>query len=278
MLGNFSFGDYFKQEAISYAWEISTQVFGLPPERVWVSVYEDDDEAFSIWRDSIGVPPDRIKRMGAADNFWASGPTGPCGPCSELYYDFHPNRGTDSSVTLEDDSRFIEFYNLVFMEMNRNAAGQLEPLAAKNIDTGMGLERMAQILQGVPNNYETDIIFPIVEAAAHLAKVDYHKSDDQTKTALKVIGDHIRAVAYLISDGVTPSNVGRGYIVRRLLRRVVMKGRLLGIREMFTPKVAQVAVSLSGPCDPQLALNAQRVYEGESIYYKGPYYLLLPPN
>jgi len=260
MLGNFSFGDYFKKEAISYAWELSTKVFGLPPERVWVSVYEEDDEALAIWRDVIGVPPERIKRMGAADNFWASGPTGPCGPCSELYYDFHPERGTQDT-SLEDDSRFIEFYNLVFMELNRNAAGALEPLAAKNIDTGMGLERMAQILQGVPNNYETDLIFPIVQQAATLAGVDYHSSDATTRTALKVIGDHTRAVTYLISDGVTPSNVGRGYVVRRLLRRVVMKGRLLGIKEIFTPKVAAVAVSLSGACDPQVAANAQRIYE-----------------
>jgi alanyl-tRNA synthetase len=154
----------------------------------------------------------------AADVF-----AGPCGPCSELYYDFHPERGTAPEVTLEDDTRFIEFYNLVFMELNRAPDGALTPLAAKNIDTGMGLERMAQILQGVSNNYETDLIIPIVNKAAELAGVDYATADATTKTALKVIGDHTRAVTYLISDGVTPSNIGRGYIVRRLLRRVVMK-------------------------------------------------------
>ncbi|KAG1668819.1 hypothetical protein FOA52_004913 [Chlamydomonas sp. UWO 241] len=261
MLGNFSFGDYFKRDACAYAWELSTRVYGLPAERMWVSVYEDDSEALALWRDVVGVPAERIKKMGAKDNFWASGPTGPCGPCSELYYDFHPERGIESA-DLDDDSRFIEFYNLVFMEMNRDADGSLTPLAAKNIDTGMGLERMAQILQRVPNNYETDLIFPIVARAAELAGVDYHTADKATKAALKVIGDHTRAVVYLISDGVTPSNVGRGYIVRRLLRRVVMKGRLLGIRGgLFTPQVAEVAVALSGQCDPGVASNAQRVYQ-----------------
>jgi len=197
--------------------------------------------------------------MGAEDNFWASGATGPCGPCSELYYDFHPERGLDGA-DLEDDSRFIEFYNMVFMELNRSADGSTEPLANKNIDTGMGLERMAQILQGVKNNYETDLIFPIVEAAAKKAGIEYASADEATKTSLKVIGDHIRAVVYLISDGVLPSNVGRGYVVRRLLRRVIMKGRLLGIREVFTPGVAEVVVSLSGPCDPAVAKNADNIY------------------
>ncbi|KAG2482127.1 hypothetical protein HYH03_018913 [Edaphochlamys debaryana] len=260
MLGNFSFGDYFKEQAIRWAWELSTGVFGLPPDRVWVSVYEEDGEAEAIWRDVVGVPPERIKRMGAADNFWSSGPTGPCGPCSELYYDFHPERGTEGA-SLEDDSRFIEFYNLVFMQLNRKPDGSLEPLAAKNIDTGLGLERMAQILQGVPNNYETDLIFPIVQRAASIAGVDYHTAPPQTQTALKVIGDHTRAVAYLLSDGVTPSNTGRGYVLRRLLRRVVMKGRLLGIREVFTPSVAEVAVALSPACDPGVGANAQRIYD-----------------
>ncbi|WIA43658.1 hypothetical protein OEZ86_010096 [Tetradesmus obliquus] len=284
MLGNFSFGDYFKKEAIMWAWELSTVVYGLPPdhldnaqiaimwawelstvvyglppERVWVSVYEEDEEALALWRDVVGVDPSRIRKMGAADNFWASGPTGPCGPCSELYYDFHPERGTGPEVTLEDDSRFIEFYNLVFMELNRDAAGTLTPLAAKNIDTGMGLERMAQILQGVPNNYETDLIFPIVAKAAELAGLDYAAAPPAAQTALKVIGDHVRAVVYLLSDGVLPSNVGRGYVLRRLLRRVIMKGRLLGIQGEFTPAVAQVAIALSGDCDPAVAGNAGRI-------------------
>ncbi|KAF6257363.1 tRNA synthetases class II (A)-domain-containing protein [Scenedesmus sp. NREL 46B-D3] len=259
MLGNFSFGDYFKKEAICWAWQLSTGVYGLPPERVWVSVYEGDEEALALWRDVVGVHPSRIRKMGAADNFWASGPTGPCGPCSELYYDFHPERGQGPEVSLEDDSRFIEFYNLVFMELNRDAGGALTPLAARNIDTGMGLERMAQILQGVPNNYETDLIFPIVARAAELAGVDYAAAAPAAQTALKVIGDHVRAVVYLLSDGVLPSNVGRGYVVRRLLRRVVMKGRLLGIQGQFTPAVAEVAIRLSAQCDPAVAANAARI-------------------
>ncbi|OIP70971.1 MAG: alanine--tRNA ligase [Oscillatoriales cyanobacterium CG2_30_40_61] len=244
MLGNFSFGDYFKQQAIAWGWEISTKVFELPPERLVVSVFEEDDEAFAIWRDEIGVAPQRIKRMGEADNFWKSGPTGPCGPCSEIYYDFHPERGEDN-IDLEDDTRFIEFYNLVFMQYNRDADGNLTPLQNKNIDTGMGLERMAQILQQVPNNYETDLIFPIIKTAAEIAQIDYHKSDDKTKVSLKVIGDHIRAVVHLIADGVTASNIGRGYIVRRLIRRVVRHGRLIGINQEFTTLVAETAIQLS---------------------------------
>ena len=158
MLGNFSFGDYFKEQAIEWAWELSTQVYKLPTDRIIVSVFKDDDEAFGIWRDKIGISPHRIQRMGEKDNFWKSGATGPCGPCSELYYDFHPELG-DKNIDLEDDSRFIEFYNLVFMQYNQDAEGNRTPLQNKNIDTGLGLERMAQILQQVPNNYETDLIF-----------------------------------------------------------------------------------------------------------------------
>ena len=251
MLGNFSFGDYFKQQAIAWGWEISTKVFELPPERLVVSVFEEDDEAFAIWRDEIGVSPQRIKRMGEADNFWKSGPTGPCGPCSEIYYDFHPERGEDN-IDLEDDSRFIEFYNLVFMQYNRDNDGILTPLQNKNIDTGMGLERMAQILQQVPNNYETDLIFPIIKTAAEIAQIDYQKSDEKTKVSLKVIGDHIRAVVHLIADGVNASNIGRGYIVRRLIRRVVRHGRLIGINQEFTTQVAETAIQLSEAVYPNV--------------------------
>lgn len=267
MLGNFSFGDYFKRQAIAWAWELATQEFKLPLERVWVSVFEDDDEAFAIWRDEVGVPVERIKRMGAEDNFWSSGATGPCGPCSEMYFDFHPERGTDDA-DLNDDSRFIEFYNLVFMQYNRTDDGQLEPLKNKNIDTGLGLERMAQILQQVPNNYETDLIYPIIARAAALANVDYQSADDRVKTYLKVIGDHTRAVVYLISDGVYPSNIGRGYIVRRLIRRVVRMGRLLGIRGdgqgnqegAFLPTVAEVAVAMSKDVDPNVEQQKIKIY------------------
>jgi alanyl-tRNA synthetase len=251
MLGNFSFGDYFKEQAIAWGWELSTQVFRLPPERLVVSVFEEDDEAFGIWRDKIGVNEKRIKRMGANENFWVSGPTGPCGPCSEIHYDFHPELGEDN-INLEDDSRFIEFYNLVFMQYNRDASENLTPLQNKNIDTGMGLERMAQILQNKPNNYETDLIFPIIETAAKVAKIDYHNSDEDTKVSLKVIGDHIRSVVHMIADEIRASNVGRGYVLRRLIRRVVRHGRLIGICEEFINQVAERAISLSESVYPNL--------------------------
>lgn len=244
MLGNFSFGDYFKEQAIAWAWELSTEVFGLPEDRLIVSVFREDDDAFAIWRDQIGVPAHRILRMDEADNFWVSGPTGPCGPCSEIYYDFHPELG-DKHIDLEDDSRFIEFYNLVFMQYNRDAQGNLSPLQNQNIDTGLGLERMAQILQRVPNNYETDLIFPIIKTAADIAGLSYSKSDEKTKVSLKVIGDHVRAIVHMIADGITASNVGRGYILRRLIRRVVRHGRLLGIQGAFINQVAETAIQLS---------------------------------
>ncbi|MBD2691511.1 alanine--tRNA ligase [Anabaena catenula] len=251
MLGNFSFGDYFKAQAIAWGWELSTQVFGISPQNLVVSVFEEDDEAFAIWRDNIGVTEKRIKRMGADDNFWVSGPTGPCGPCSEIYYDFHPELG-DDHIDLEDDSRFIEFYNLVFMQYNRDAAGNLTPLQNQNIDTGMGLERMAQILQKKPNNYETDLIFPIIETAAKIAKIDYHQSDENTKISLKVIGDHVRSVVHMIADEIRASNVGRGYVLRRLIRRVVRHGRLIGISGEFINQVAETAISLSESVYPNL--------------------------
>ncbi|BAZ41395.1 alanyl-tRNA synthetase [Calothrix sp. NIES-4101] len=249
MLGNFSFGDYFKEQAIAWGWEISTQVFGLPKERLVVSVFEEDDEAFAIWRDQIGVTEKRIQRMGKKDNFWESGPTGPCGPCSEIYYDFHPELG-DDNIDLEDDTRFIEFYNLVFMQYNKDAAGNLTPLTNKNIDTGMGLERMAQILQQVPNNYETDLIFPIIKTAADIAGIEYTKADEKTKISLKVIGDHIRSVVHMIADEIRASNTGRGYILRRLIRRVVRHGRLIGISGEFTTQVAETAIQLSESAYP----------------------------
>ncbi|MGB7708710.1 MAG: alanine--tRNA ligase [Microcoleus sp.] len=250
MLGNFSFGDYFKKQAIAWAWELSTEVFGLPVENLVVSVFREDDEAFAIWRDEIGIPGDRIQRMGEDDNFWNSGPTGPCGPCSEIYYDFHPERGED--IDLEDDTRFIEFYNLVFMQYNKDAEGNLTPLQNQNIDTGMGLERMAQILQKVPNNYETDLIFPILQSAAEMAGIDYANSDEKTKVSLKVIGDHIRAVVHMIADEIRASNVGRGYILRRLIRRVVRHGRLIGIEGEFTVRVAESAIALSESVYPNV--------------------------
>lgn len=268
MLGNFSFGDYFKKEAIKWAWELSTAELGLQAERLWISVFEDDDEAFEIWHKEVGVPADHIKRMGEEDNFWTSGVTGPCGPCSEIYYDFHPERGT-LDTDLGDDSRFIEFYNLVFMQYNKKDDGSLEPLKQKNIDTGMGLERVARILQRVPSNYETDLIYPIIEKASELANISYGLADDPTKLKLKIIGDHMRAIVYLISDGVIPSNIGRGYVVRRLIRRVVRTGRLLGIRGdcrenlegAFLPAIAEKVIDFGTHIDSDVKARAPRILE-----------------
>ena len=258
MLGNFSFGDYFKKEAIAWAWELSTKVFKLPANRLVPSVFKDDDEAFEIWRDDIGIAENRIIRMGEADNFWKSGPTGPCGPCSELYYDFHPEQG-DENIDLEDDSRFIEYYNLVFMQYNRDADGTLTPLQAQNIDTGLGLERMAQILQGKPNNYETDLIFPIIKAAADVAGIDYFKATESQKVSLKVIGDHVRSVMHMVTDGITAENTGRGYVLRRLIRRVVRHGRLLGIDQPFTVEVVETSIALSESAYPAVRKREKNI-------------------
>jgi alanyl-tRNA synthetase len=258
MLGNFSFGDYFKLEAIAWAWELLTQVYELPPERLLVSVFEEDDEAFKIWHQKVGISAHRIQRMGEESNFWAAGPTGPCGPCSEIYYDFDPEKG-DGEIDLDDDSRFLELYNLVFMQYNRDSQGNLTPLQNKNIDTGMGLERMAQVLQGKLNNYETDLIFPIIQTAAKIAGLDYAKSDLSVKTSLKVVGDHTRAVTQMIADGITASNVGRGYVLRRLIRRIVRHGRLLGIDKPFTPEVAETAIALAESAYPNLRQKADQI-------------------
>lgn len=268
MLGNFSFGDYFKKEAIKWAWELATKEFGLPADRLWISVYEDDDETFAIWHDEVGVPVERIKRMGEEDNFWNSGVTGPCGPCTEMYYDFRPERGY-SDIDLGDDTRFIEFYNLVFMQYNKTEDGLLQPLKQKNIDTGLGLERLARILQKVPNNYETDLIFPIIEKASKLANVSYFHSDDSVKLNLKIIGDHLRAIVYLLSDGVVPSNIGRGYVVRRLIRRAVRCGRLLGIKGdgqgdlkgAFLPIIAEKVIDMSIYIDSDVKTRSSSVLD-----------------
>ncbi len=254
MLGNFSFGDYFKREAIQWAWELVTNIYQLSVENIIVSVFYEDEESAKIWRDEIGIHPDRIVKLGEEDNFWSSGKTGPCGPCSELYYDFHPEKGLQN-VDLEDGDRFIEFYNLVFMQYNRDPNGKLTDLKFKNIDTGMGLERMAQILQKKQNNYETDLIFPIIQKICEIANIDYFSSDDKNKISLKIIGDHTRAVIHLISDGVAASNLGRGYILRRLIRRMVRHGRLLGITNEFLPHIATVGINLMQNNYPDLKNN-----------------------
>ncbi len=258
MLGNFSFGDYFKREAIQWAWELVTNIYQLSSENIIVSVFHEDGESEKIWREEIGIHPARIVKLGEKDNFWSSGKTGPCGPCSELYYDFNPEKGL-KNVDLEDGDRFIEFYNLVFMQYNRDSYGKLTDLKFKNIDTGMGLERMAQILQKKSNNYETDLIFPIIQKASEISSIDYFSSEERIKTSFKILGDHTRAVIHLISDGVLASNLGRGYILRRLLRRMVRHGRLLGIKKEFLSDIARVGIELMENNYPDLRNNIELI-------------------
>ncbi len=258
MLGNFSFGDYFKREAIQWAWELVTNIYQISNENIIVSVFHEDEESVKIWREEIGINPDRILKLGEKDNFWSSGKTGPCGPCSELYYDFNPEKGLQN-IDLEDGDRFIEFYNLVFMQHNRDSNGKLTDLKYKNIDTGMGLERMAQILQKKRNNYETDLIFPIIQKASEISSIDYFSSDERTKISFKILGDHTRAVIHLISDGVLASNLGRGYILRRLLRRMVRHGRLLGIKKEFLSDIARVGIKLMENNYPDLKNNNELI-------------------
>ncbi|MCX8007594.1 MAG: alanine--tRNA ligase [Coriobacteriia bacterium] len=253
MLGNFSFGDYFKSEACAWAYEYSTQVLGLDPDRLWFSVYEDDDEAEAVWRDEVGVPAERIVRMGAKDNFWSAGPTGPCGPCSELYYDQGPEVGCGSPDCRPgcDCDRFLEYWNLVFMQFDRQEDGTLVPLPKKNIDTGMGLERVAAIMQGVRSNFETDILRGILARAERVSGVEYGRSE-KTDTSLRILTDHARAVTFLIADGVLPSNEGRGYVLRRLLRRAVRHGRLLGVERPFLGDLVDEVVERMGDAYPEV--------------------------
>ena len=242
MLGNFSFGDYFKKEAIAWAWEFVTKELGLAPDKLWITIYTDDDEAFEIWNKDIGLPPERIIRM--EDNFWEIG-TGPCGPCSELYVDLGEERGCgkpDCAVGCNCD-RYLEIWNLVFTQFDRDEAGNYTPLAKKNIDTGAGLERIASVLQNKKSNFETDLLFPIIEHAMKVAGVEYGQAV-RTDISLKVIADHARSVTVMISDGILPSNEGRGYVMRRLLRRAVRHGRLLGIEKPFLVDIVDVVAEI----------------------------------
>ncbi|NTW29069.1 MAG: alanine--tRNA ligase [Coriobacteriia bacterium] len=253
MLGNFSFGDYFKSEACAWAWEFSTGVLGLDPDRLWVSIFEDDDEAENIWINEVGVSADRIVRMGAKDNFWSAGPTGPCGPCSELYYDQGPEVGCGSAECAVgcDCDRFLEYWNLVFMQYDRAEDGTLSPLPKKNIDTGMGLERIAGILQGVRSNFETDILRSLMTLAGEITGTLYG-AGEKSDTSLRIIADHARAVTFLIADGVIPSNEGRGYVLRRLLRRGVRHGRLLGVEDAFLVRLVDLVIELMGAAYPEI--------------------------
>ena len=262
MLGNWSFGDYFKKDAISWAWELLTQVWKLPAERLLVTVYHTDDEAYSLWRDVVGVPEERIVRIGdnkgapyASDNFWQMADTGPCGPCTEIFYDHgeHIAGGPPGSPD-EDGDRFIEIWNLVFMQFDRQPDGTLQPLPAPCVDTGMGLERLAAILQHVHTNYEIDLFQTLIGKAAELTG-----TTDLENKSLRVIADHIRACSFLIVDGVLPSNEGRGYVLRRIIRRALRHGWMLGVRQSFFSKLVPTLIELMGEAYPELSAAAETV-------------------
>ena len=252
MLGNFSFGDYFKQDAIRFAWELVTERFGLAPERIAVTVFREDDEAAEIWEREIGVPPGRIYRLDEADNFWAMGDTGPCGPCSEIYLDRGPVPGVVDDDPSKDSGRFLEFWNLVFMQFVRDGSGRLTPLPRPSVDTGAGLERTAQVLSGLASNYDTDLFVPILARAQELSGVRLG-TDPEKDVSLRVVADHARAVSFLIGDGVLPSNEGRGYVLRRILRRAARHGVLLGLERPFLHAVAEVVIDEMGDTFPELS-------------------------
>ncbi|RDI42809.1 Alanine--tRNA ligase [Aquicella lusitana] len=248
MLGNFSFGDYFKREAIHFAWEFLTKKLGLPPEKLWVSVFEDDKEAEAIWLNEMKIDPARFSRCGEHDNFWSMGPTGPCGPCTEIFYDHgaHIPGGPPGSEDADGD-RYIEIWNLVFMQYDRAADGTLTPLPKPSVDTGMGLERISAVMQGVHNNYDTDLFQPLIKTAAELADIR-----DLKNFSLRVIADHIRSCSFLITDGVLPSNEGRGYVLRRIIRRALRHGNKLGITQPFFYRLVEPLVVLMGDAYPEL--------------------------
>ena len=252
MLGNFSFGDYFKEQSISWGWEFVTQHLNIPQEKVWVTVYEEDDEAFSIWENQIKIPKERIVRLGKDDNFWEIG-IGPCGPCSELYFDRGEEYGCDNPDCKPgcDCDRYLEFWNHVFTQFDRDEEGNYGQLENKNIDTGMGLERMACIMQGVDTIFDVDTIKHILNTIEKMAGVEYGKGE-KTDISIRIITDHIRAVSFLVADGVLPSNEGRGYVLRRLLRRAARHGKLLGIKENFLYKLVDEVIKVSGEAYPEL--------------------------
>jgi alanyl-tRNA synthetase len=268
MLGNFSFGDYFKKDAIHYAWDFLTKEVGLPPEKLWVSVFDDDDEAFGLWEKVQDLPQGRIVRMGEKDNFWAMGDTGPCGPCSEIHIDQGVAAGCgkpDCQLGCDCD-RFLEIWNLVFMQFNRSEDGTLTPLPKPSIDTGMGLERIAAVTQGKFTNYDSDLFAGIIAAIAQAAGVRYGE-DAAINTALRVIADHSRATTFLVADGVLPSNEGRGYVLRRIMRRAIRFGRSLGLKKPFLAGVTEAVIAEMGEAYPHLhgarELLAKVVYNEE---------------
>ena len=259
MLGNFSFGDYFKADAIRYAWELLTVRLGVPRDRLWVTVYEDDDEAEQLWQQVAGVPADRIQRLGAKDNFWSMGDTGPCGPCSEIFYDHGEQYGPPGGPATESD-RYIEIWNLVFMQFERDASGTLTPLPRPSIDTGMGLERIAAVLQGVYANWDTDTFQNIIGTAARLAGVRYGQ-DEETDVALRVIADHSRATAFLMADGVMPSNTDRGYVLRRIMRRAIRFGVKINLHDDFMAQTVEAVLDSMGEAYPELVARRSFILE-----------------
>ena len=274
MLGNFSFGDYFKKEGIEFAWELVTQVYGLPKDRLYVTVYEDDDEAEELWKKVTGIGSDRIFRCGAKDNFWQMGDTGPCGPCSEIFYDYGPEGlepGEPDEPFPSEVSRYVEIWNLVFMQFDRDAEGNLTPLPKPSIDTGMGLERVAAVLQGKLSNFETDLIRPIIDRAAEgLGKGIAYGADPKINTTLRIIADHSRAATFLVHDGILPANEGRGYVLRKIIRRALRHARLAGCDRPFLYEMTGFVAELMKPGYPELLDSVQRiariVQEEESRY------------
>ncbi len=248
MLGNFSFGDYFKEEAISFAWELLTQIYKIPEERLFITVYEEDDEAFNIWNRRIGIKEDKIFRMGKKDNFWEMGDTGPCGPSTEIHYQINPE---GSRSIYEDESNFLELWNIVFMQFNRDEKGNLSPLPSPSIDTGMGLERLAAVIQRVGCNFKTDLFYPIISALEEDTGLQFDENS-KVKISMRVIADHLRAITFLISDGVIPSNDGRGYVLRRIIRRAARYGRDIGYREPFLYRYFPIVIEIMKEAYPEL--------------------------
>lgn len=256
MLGNFSFGDYFKDDAIFFGWDFLTGEMGLDKEKLWITIFQDDDEAFEIWKGKIGVPADRIVRMGEKDNFWAMGDTGPCGPCSEIHIDqgIDMSCGDKCGIGLCECDRYLELWNLVFMQFNRDESGEMTPLPAPSIDTGMGLERIAAVVQGVKSNYDSDLFTPIISTVEEIAGVEYGEEWEKD-VSIRAISDHCRSQAFLIADGILPSNEGRGYVLRRIMRRAARHGKLLGISDPFMYRVADVVVDIMAGAYPELKEN-----------------------
>ncbi len=260
MLGNFSFGGYFKKEAITWAWEFVTGVLKLDPSRLWVTVFKDDDEAIELWKKTAGLPAERIVRMGEESNFWTMGPTGPCGPCSEIYVDLAPEKGATRNFEEEAESgRYLEIWNLVFTQFDRQEDGTLKPLPKPNIDTGMGLERVASVMQKVSSNFETDLLSPLMAAVAKVGNLSDRADGSQTYTSLKVISDHLRATTFLIADGVLPSNEGRGYVLRRILRRAIRHGKLLGLDKPFLSQLTLEVGKLMGGVYPEVVDRKEHI-------------------